>query len=78
MLSLLSRPYLCCLYYSDLIYVVLIIQTLLYNCFRLCSSFKEICEQARAWTDNSINYLQIEFASGGNVRFEEGSAADVW
>lgn len=45
---------------------------------RLNLSFKEVCKQAEKWKKNSINHLQLEFAFGGNIRFEEGSTADLW
>lgn len=45
---------------------------------KLNLSFKEVCKQAEKWKKNSINHLQLEFAFGGNIRFEEGSTADLW
>lgn len=44
----------------------------------LYSLFKELYNQASWWKNNYVKQLQIEFASGGNVRFEEGNNADVW
>jgi len=40
--------------------------------------FKELCNQALHWKNNSVKHLQMEFASGGNVRFEDGTSSDLW
>ena len=45
-------------------------------------SMQEFCEEAKVRiqraADSMANRLVVELETGGNVRFEEGSASDVW
>ena len=57
-----------------------------FTCFSpsLTFSFRldEFCDEAKARieraADNMVNRMVVELETGGNVRFEEGSATDVW
>ena len=42
------------------------------------NDFKRVFNQFCTWSKQQIAYLQMEYSSGGNIRFEEGSTADVW
>ncbi|XP_065651763.1 leucine-rich repeat-containing protein 9 isoform X2 [Hydra vulgaris] len=40
--------------------------------------YKDIVKQLTYWKEQSIIFLRIEFMSGGNIRFEEGTNNDFW
>ena len=45
---------------------------------RLKNDFEKVFNQFCMWSKQQISFLQMEYSSGGNIRFEEGSTADVW